>query len=525
MAILLIVIFFILLGWRFQKKRTTFGSAAWLTIFEALRAGLLRRRGIMVGDWTGLLPVYYDGTHAITYGSAGSGKGTTAIIPNLLHYRHIFLNDPGGENTAVAIRQWRRRGSTVFVINPFGMHDAQPWALPAHGFNPFDLLDEGGATFAADAKVLAEILTPRRGTESGSAKYFIERAEAWVHAGIVHVKTSFPAHEQHAGTLYDHAHLDAQDWGDLLAAMKANPACGGLVRAAAVDMERMEAQAPEEFSAVLSTVQQNLQWLAEPKARAAVSRSEVDFTALKSEGHGAVISVVMPLEYKETHAAIPRLALQCAVWAMVRAPLSPHRVLFEIDEAAALGRIERLPQWLAELRKYRVQWSLYFQATAQPRHLYRDEWQTFQGNAGLKRFVGVSDPETAKEASVYCGQTTIVTQTQGRGGASLSETGRELLKPDEVRRFKKGEQLVVIENLQVMRLKSTPYWNRPEFAGRYHRNPYVAKPKGMSVLTPVKFVWGRLAYAAAWLMTPHPVAAAIIIAAVGFALWRASAGG
>ena len=520
MTIVLIVLAFVLLGWRFEKKRTTYGTAAWLTIFEAMRAGLLRRKGILVGDWTGLLRVYYDGTHAITYGAAGSGKGTSAIIPNLLHYPHIFLNDPGGENTAVAIRQWRHRGSTIFVINPFGMHDGQPWSLPAQSFNPFDLLDVSGATFAADAKVLAEILTPRSAHESGSTKYFIERAEAWVHASIVHIKSTARPADQNPGTLYDHAHLDPQDWGDLLAAMKASTACGGLVRAASVDMERMEAQAPEEFSAVLSTVQQNLQWLAEPKAREAVSRSDVDFSVLKTDRRGAVIAVVMPLEYKETHRAIPRLALQCAVWAMVRAPLCAHRVLFEIDEAASLGRIERLPQWLAELRKYKVQWSLYFQSTAQPRFLYRDEWQTFQGNAGLKRFVGVSDPETAKEASVFCGQTTIAIRNRGPGGVSVSEAGRELLKPDEVRRFKKGEQLVVIENLQVMRLKSTPYWNRPEFAGRYHLNPYVEKAKRMSALTPFRFVWGRIAFAAAWMMTPHPMAALLITAAMVLLILR-----
>ena len=47
MTIVLIVLAFVLLGWRFEKKRTTYGTAAWLTIFEAMRAGLLRRKGIL----------------------------------------------------------------------------------------------------------------------------------------------------------------------------------------------------------------------------------------------------------------------------------------------------------------------------------------------------------------------------------------------------------------------------------------------------------------------------------------------
>lgn len=504
-----------LLSWRFKKQETTYGSAAWLTIFQAFRKGLFKRRGLIVGDWAGLLPVFYDGTHAVTYGSAGSGKGTTVIIPNLLHHRYIFLNDPGGENAAVAIKQWRRRRFDVLVINPFGMHRGAPWALPSHAFNPFDMLDPASDTFSADAKVCAEILTPRTGREAGSGKYFMDRAETWKHASIVHIKTSAPPERQNPGAMYDHVHLDAKDWKALIAAMKANPACGGFVRSVAVDMGRMEGQAPEEFSAVLSTIQQNLEWLAEPKARAAVSRSDVDFGILKGRGKrqkGAVIAVVMPLAYKETHKAIPRLALQCAIWEMQRQPWAREKILFEIDEAASLGRLERLPQWLAELRKYRVQWSLQFQNVAQPRYLYEKEWQTFQGNAGLKRFVGIGDLETAKEASEYCGRCTIGVKSVSSGGASTSShSARELRTAEEMLRLPASEMIALIENLKPARLIKTPYWNRPEFAGRFFRNPYHDRDKRAAIGTSFKWLWGRLAYALAWWLTPHPLAALLIL--------------
>jgi type IV secretion system protein VirD4 len=516
-----------LLAWRLQETPTTFGSAAWLTIFLALRKGLFNKRGLMVGDWTGLLPVYYDGTHAITYGAAGSGKGTTVIIPNLLHARFIFLNDPGGENAAVAIRQWRARGFQVFAINPFGMHADEPWSLPVHSFNPFDLLDPASDTFSADAKVFAEMLTPRNGREAGSSKYFMDRAESWMHASAVHIRTALPAAQQNPGTMYDHVHLDANEWGELLADMKANPACGGVVRSMAIDMERMEAQAPEEISAVMSTIQQNLEWLGEPKARAAVSRSEVDFSALKGlKGEsGAVIAVIMPLAYKETHKAIPRLALQCAVWAMQCDPQSRAKVLFEIDEAASLGRLERLPQWLAELRKYRVQWSLQFQNVGQPKYLYEKEWQTFQGNAGLKRFVGVRDTETAKEASEYCGRCTISVQTRNPGGVTVSEAGRELRMADEVMRLPEDEMLVFIDNLNPIKLKKTAYWDRPEYAGRFNRNPYHGREKRAGPTAVFKLVGGRLAYMAAWWLTPHPAAVLIMAGFILLLVTAAALGG
>jgi type IV secretion system protein VirD4 len=516
-------VFLFLLIWRFEKPHTTYGSAAWLTIFQAFRRGLFRRQGLILGDWLGLLPVFYDGTHAITYGSTGSGKGTTVIIPNLLQHRFIFLNDPGGENSAVAVRQWRTRGFNIFAINPFGMHAGKPWELPSHAFNPFDFLDPASETFIADAKVAAEILTPRTGRESGSSKYFLDRAQSWLHASIVHIKTTEKAESQHAGTLYDHVHRDAAGWEQLLAAMKENLAFGGLVRSVAIDMERMEAQAPEEFSAVLSTVQQNLDWLAEPKARAAVSGSGIDFSALKGlKGEtGAVVTVILPMQYKETHKAIPRLALQCAVWEMQRGTLAREKILFEIDEAASLGRVESLPQWLAELRRYRVQWSLQFQSISQPRHLYEKEWQTFQGNAGLKRFVGIGDLETAKEASEYAGRGTIHVKSRNSGGGStISQSGRELKMASELLRMRSGEMLAFIENLQPARLKKTPYWDRPEFAGRYYRNPFHEKEKRARLSTPLRVLRGRLAYALAWWLTPHPAAAGIIVSALFAVLYR-----
>lgn len=520
-----------LVSWRLQSASRTFGSSHWLTIFQAYRKGLFRKRGIMVGDWAGLLPVYYDGTHAITYGPAGSGKGTTVILPNLLSYRFIFLNDPGGENTAVAIKLWRALGYEVFVINPFGMHTEAPWELPVHAFNPFDFLDPASSTFSADAKLLAEILTPRTGRESGSNKYFMDRAQSFMHGGIVHIATTEPPERRNLGTLYDYVHQNVAGWDKLLKAMKANTAHGTVVPASAIDMERMEQQSQPEFSGVFSTVQHNLDWLAEPLARAAVSRSDVDFNALKGlkgrsapglrgrlfgkKPAGAVVATVMPVAYKETHNAIPRLSLQCAVWAMERPPLARSKVLFEIDEAASLGRLPHLPQWLAELRKVRVQWSLYFQNIAQPKYLYEKEWQTFQGNAGLKRFLAFRDEETAREASLYAGRATIsVKSRSSNGGYTTSESGRELMMMDELLRLHENYMIAFVENLHTAILRKTHYWDRPENAGKYNPNPYFDGTKRASFKTPFKRLWGRLNYCAAWLLTPSPTAALLIVGAI-----------
>lgn len=507
-----------LLAWRFEgKKSRTFGSAKWASVWTLFRKGLFKKRGLRVGDWAGQLGVYYDGIHAITFGHPGSGKGATAILPNLLSYPWFFVIDPGGENTATAAKWWRKRGLPFGCINIFGMYPEEPWALPAHGFNPLDFLDPRNPAFAADAEVFAEMLTPRAGNESGSNAYFKDAAQSAKKAMLIHIKTMEPPHRQNLATLYEYAHSGPSQWRALLAIMKANPACGGLVIAEAHKIERRGKEASEESSAVTSTIQQDLSFLADPLVREKLSRSDVDFSVLKGlkpGQQGGIIVVILPLEYMESHAALLRLALACAVLEMQRKPLAKNKVVFLIDEAATLGKVLRFPNWLATLRKYRVViWSIW-QNMGQLVDLYGRGWQTLIANCGLLQILGVADLETAEHTEKLVGKCTIrAISTNGRGENSVSEAGRSLLMDDELRRLEEDREIVFIGNLPPMKLRKTTYWQRPDLAGRYYKNPYFADQKapGASVADYMRALWGKFYHALAWWMAPHPVAACIIL--------------
>lgn len=511
------LILLLLLGWRFdRKKSTTYGSARWTSVWTLFRKGLFKQRGLSIGDWTGRLSVHYDGTHAITFGPTGAGKGATAILPNLLSYPYFFLIDPGGENTAIAVKWWRKRRLLFGCINIFGMHGDAPWGLPAHGFNPLDFLDTASPAFAADSLVFAEMLTPRTGQEGGSNLYFKDAAQTAKRAMLVHIKTTEPKARQNLATLYEYVNSDAKGWKALIAAMKANPVCGGLVRQEAIKLERIGDQAPEEFSAIMSTIQQDLSFLADPLVREKLSRSDVDFSILKGlkpGQKGGIIAVILPLEYMESHAAITRLALACAVLAMQRKPLARSKVVFLIDEAATLGKILRFPNWLATLRRYRVAiWSIW-QNLGQVVDLYGKGWQTLIGNCGLLQILGVGDLETAEHTEKLLGKCTIPTaSTNGRGERSTSETARPLLMQDELRRLEEDDQIVFIGNLPPIKLRKTPYWRRPELRGRFYPNPYRDdKTPGVGIADELSALWGAIYYALVWWMAPHPLAACIIL--------------
>lgn len=521
----------IVLSWRFKKDRTTFGGAHWLKPWDALKAGLFKKRGILVGDWIGLLPVFYEGTHAITIGESGSGKGAAAILPNALRAPFLFINDPGGENTAIAIKAWRKAGYEIMVINLFDMFKQAPWSLPSHGFNPLDILDPKDRLFAANAKLIAELLISRSGNEAGNSKFFKDAAEAFCQAVLMFIIRYYPQKDRHLGKLFDLVYADPDTWEALLRKMQSHPECQDFVGKFAAAMSRRQEQASEEFSAIMSTIQQDLAWLGDPIVQESLKRSDVDFAALKGttkdgkKVKGAIIAVVLPLEFNESHAAIPRLALGCAIQEMQRLPTTREKVLFIIDEAAALGKIGRFPNWLATLRKYgAVLWPI-FQNLGQIEELYGKGWQTFLANCGLRQFIGVGDLQTAEHVTKLLGQFTVETQSLNHEGKlSTSEARSALMEIDAILYADGDLQLDFINKNRPATLKKTPYWQRPELRGLFNRNPYRKKKSPFTFGTGAKALKGKLFYALIWLIAPHPLAKAIYLStAAGFAarLWGA----
>lgn len=508
----------VLAAWRLQKVRTTYGSAYWLKPWTAEGRGLFKDDGgVLAGDWTGLLPVYYRGDgHVLTCAPTGGGKGTAAILPNLLRYPWLFVLDPGGENTAVAIKAWRNKGYEVFCLNPWGMHEAAPWALPSHSINPLDILDPNSRTFASDADLLAEMIVSRSGNEAGNSSYFKDQAQAALRAVLMHIVTTEPPERRNLFMLRKSTSGSESDWAALLEKMKSNHACGGLIAREAAQLERREGQAPEEFSAIMSTLKDDTDFIEDPVMERALCASDVDMSALKGVRNGkdipgCVVSVVVPLEYKDTHAVYSRLILAVALWTMQRPPLARGRVLFVLDEFPSLGRVKRVSQGLAELRKYNVRLWPVIQNLGQLIGLYGKEWQTFIGNCGMKQFIGAADLETANYVSALCGGATIEV-TQGRGAqARTFETGRALATAEEVMRADSRLQYVFMDELKPMQLLKTPYWMRPEMRGQFLTNPYREETPKPDPNAPLKALWGQLYWLCAWLVRPSPYVVAALV--------------
>src|ERR1700747_2042150 len=165
--------------WQWYKERDDrFGDARHADfVYDADNMQeLLQEEGIWFGEiggqydrtgkaqkWT--TAMYSGPRHVVTVAPNRTGKGTCAIIPNLLLLpRSVICVDPKGQNAAVTARR-RRAGGPVYVLNPFGEHTGAPWSLPQHRFNPLAHLSIDSPNLSADVAGVAEALIVTEGKE------------------------------------------------------------------------------------------------------------------------------------------------------------------------------------------------------------------------------------------------------------------------------------------------------------------------------------------------------------------------
>lgn len=179
-----------------DRSDTTYGSARFATNGETSRLtqngnGLLIGRDLETGR-----PLRYDGpAHLLTMAPTRSGKGVSAIIPNLLTAdRSVICIDLKGENARITGRA-RRNFGPVHVLDPFGVTGE-----PSAAFNPLTNLDANSLDVAEEAMMLAEALVYDAPGESGDA-HWNEEAKALIMGVILYIVAEEPQSRCNLSTL------------------------------------------------------------------------------------------------------------------------------------------------------------------------------------------------------------------------------------------------------------------------------------------------------------------------------------
>jgi type IV secretion system protein VirD4 len=455
----------------FRAPSDSHGSAAWGK-GEALRGA----RGFELGRLGASVLRYGGDGHLITVAPTRTGKGVSAVIPNLLHYAgSVVVTDPKGENYAVTARRRRELSSTVHALDPFAVVGGTAT------FNPFDLIDSKSPDANDDAWLLADMLVVPDGKMREEA-FWHEEARALLAGLALYVASHAPPELRTLPHMRSLLTLPPEPFGLLLDDMLESDQVGGLVSRAAA---RVMQKADRERSGVISSAQSYTHFLDSPRMATVLGHSSFALADLKRER--VTLYLVLPPDRMDTYRAWLRLMTACSMLAMTRTPGPPReRVLFLLDEFANLGRMRPVERDISLAAGYGASFWLLLQDLAQLKGTYPDRWQTFLANADVFQTFGINDWETADYISKLTGEATIHVEsenvstgvTRGRSSSrqqsaaqTTSEKGRRLLTADEVRRLPRQSQLLFARGSAPVLAQRLDYLKDEQYASMADPNP------------------------------------------------------
>lgn len=379
-----------------------------------------------------------DDRHLVTIAGSRSGKGTSAIIPNLCLYPgSVIVIDPKGENATITAAR-RGEGSDscaglrqkVYVLDPFGVADV-PDALRA-AWNPLLALDLNSPTAIDEAGAIADALVERG---DGRHAHWDETARAFIKGLILHVVTTRREDYRHlleVRKLLTQGDIEILRYqieqkkkddpnykGDesrafqfLLDNMLDNENFRGVIQGAAQTLDDM---ADEERGSVLSTARRNTEFLDSMPMYGVLEKSTLVISDLKRAAGGVSIYLCLPAERMATHGRWLRLMIALTLETMYRDPQPPktgHPVLFLLEEFAALGHLESIEKAAGYAAGFGVKLWAILQDLAQLKKHYSDGWETFLGNAGVVQLFGNSDLTTLDYISKRLGKTEVTRSLQ-----------------------------------------------------------------------------------------------------------------
>jgi len=391
--------------------------------------------------------------HTLIVARTRTGKGTRVICPTLLRYglgrtgASCIVIDPKGENTAITARA-RMQKQHVQVMNPWGELASTYAALGLQSatFNPLDVLDRHDPNAVAIAQALAGAICPQE--QGGKDGYWNESASSLVTAVLLWL-TDQPDETKTLARMREIVTLTRREMKDnFLLPMMASEAFGGAIREHASPFIDL---APETYSAITNNIGRFTKFMSDPQIKAATATSSFSMSDLTGAGKDrpTTLYLVIPPDRVETQRTWLRLMITAAMATFKRKPAgSKYRCLFLIDEFPALGKIEGLEEAVATMAGYGVDFCLIIQDFAQLKKIYGEGHHDIISNCAYKWFCNIDDLSTAEYLSKTLGKKTIAIKNRGENkgssygdkshsrsegeSISYSETGRDLLTPDEV---------------------------------------------------------------------------------------------
>lgn len=419
--------------------------------------------------------------HLATFAPTGRGKSVSVIVPNLLTYPgSCVVIDPKGELYRATSDQRYARGGDICVYDPFGIACADGDRL-----NPLDFIDENALDFIDQCRDVAAAMVVRTGNEHDP--HWNDRAEHVIMAMIAFVCACEPDRSQRNLSLVRELLASPQKMTRALQAMQMQgDRFGGVVSRLGHELNWLTG---DERASVMSTVQRHSAFLDGPAIAGQTRNTTFNPRVMRTGKWPVTLYLCLPAERLGTLSAVQRLWVTTLLRVLTRGSLANERrpVLFFLDEAAHLGKIQALEDAVSTMRGMGIRLWFFFQSLDQVKKCFGERASTFLDNIDTQQYFGLNAFESAETISKRAGDATILIRqvndsisrsrphVHGAGGhqqgastttnhgTTYSEKGRRLFMPDEVLTLPEDLSLVFHRNLPVITTRLFRYFETPEF--------------------------------------------------------------
>lgn len=403
-----------------------------------------------------------DDAHMITVAPSRAGKGTAAIIPNLLLWQgSSVVIDPKGTNAAVTAQARRDMGHDVYIVDPFGIVVDK-----SDRFNPFEHLDKNDKLVREKIASIADALVIP--DDHSKDPHWDDGARTIIAGLISQVLTEKNKPELSMVRGMISALPEEQDL--MWATMSQNTGAGGYAKDAANRVIR--GAETNEILSLLSNADKHTEWLSSKVMQSVTADSTFSISDIKKKP--TTIYLVIPPRQLKRHRRLLRLFINLVIDTMEHGGRSDIPVLMMMDEFLALGKMPEIEDAFATMASYNLILWPFIQDLARLQKMYGESFNAFIANSRALQVFGVTDSVTTKYVSERLGKRPIKSLTD----IASAHQSFPLRSPEDVEKDlskEYGRQYIFESGKPPLLIEKVPYYDsapikfaRDILKGRFH---------------------------------------------------------
>jgi len=415
-------------------------------------------------------------THSLIFAGSGGFKTTSAVSTILTWHGSSVILDPSCELGPMLTEALQKQGKRVFTLSPNRPEDAERW-----GLNALDWIDVKDPMVGMHIGTVVQWLWHESGgSRTSSDRFFEPKAKDLVRCLLAHIlfETGEPMPpEKTLKVLRGAIAVPEKQLRAILETIHTSSASHMARQLAAELKDAVE----ETFSGIHQSAALGTSWLSNTAYADLVSGDAMTTADIR---HGdATVFVQIPIHTLIDNPAPARVIIGALMNSVYQADGEIRgRVLFLLDEAARLGRMNLLEVARDAGRKYGITLQLLFQSVGQLEGQWgRDGKRAWYEGTSWRGYAAVQDDVTAEEISKACGtmgviaysesdntgrqknQNTCLSSSRSSGTTqSIQEISRRLILPAEVTEMRSDDMIVFIPGRKPLRCGRPIYFRRKD---------------------------------------------------------------